>query len=75
MVVSKSLASLRLRVEPGEAPLHHPAARVYGETDLIGGFADDLDGDAGGIGHALGSLGGVRKGKLDEGKAAAGRLQ
>ena len=46
-----------------------------GEADLIGGFADDLDGDAGGVGDTLGSVGGVRERKLDEGKAAARRLQ
>jgi hypothetical protein len=34
-----------------------------------------LDRDAGGIGDALGSVGGVREGKLDEGEATAGRLQ
>src|SRR4051794_40886739 len=46
MVVSKSLASLRLRLSQAKH-LSTPAARVERETDLVGWFGDDLDGDGG----------------------------
>ncbi|MEU1646391.1 hypothetical protein [Micromonospora zamorensis] len=32
--------------DPGQGPLHDPAARVHDEPSLVGGFADDLDGGA-----------------------------
>jgi hypothetical protein len=75
MVVSKSFARRRLRFQPGEASLDDPAARMDYEVDLISGLANDFDGDARSLGDALGSIGGVCKGTLDKGKAAAGGLQ
>ena len=48
---------------------------MHGEADLIGVLPDDLDGNGGGGGDALGRIGAVRKGGLDEGPEAAGDLQ
>ena len=46
---SKSFASRRLRLHPGEEPLHHPTARQYLEADLVGQLADNLYGNFRGI--------------------------
>ena len=51
--------------------LHDPAARLDGETDLIGAFAHDLDGDHGGRGDLLAGVAAVGKDLLDERKRAA----
>ena len=64
-----------MAVEPREAALDDPAARMDGETDLIGGLADDLDGDAGRVCPALGGIGRVGEGALDEREAAARGLE
>ena len=47
VVASKSLASRRLRLNPGEAPFNNPPARMHREAELIRRLAHDLDGDAG----------------------------
>jgi hypothetical protein len=45
------------------------------EADLPRRFAHDLDGDARRLGNAVGSVGGIGKRALDEGKAPARRLE
>jgi hypothetical protein len=69
------LGQSTIAVEPSKTPLNNPSSRMNGEADLIGGLADDLDGDTSRVGDALGSIGGISEGTLDERKAATRGLQ
>ena len=64
-----------IAVDPGEEALDHPAARQDDEADLIGEFLDDFDGDAGGVGDLVASIGAIGEDALDERKEAARDLQ
>jgi hypothetical protein len=48
-----------IAVEPGEAALDHPTARMHGEADFVLWLADNPYGDAGRPGNAVGVAGGV----------------
>src|SRR5208282_4655393 len=57
--------------DPREEPFDDPAARVYGEADLVGIFAHDLDGDQHGRGDLLTGISAVGEDPLDEREDAA----
>jgi hypothetical protein len=75
MVASKSLASLRFRLSQAKQRSTTERRGWTANPTWPAGFANDFDGNAGGAGDALASLGGVGEGKLDEWETAPRGLQ
>lgn len=73
-MVSKSLASLRLRLIQAKA-LDHPSSRQDREANLTGALGNDLDEDTGSSGEAIAGIAAIGKDTLNEGEETARGLQ
>ena len=62
----EALCQSPIAPNPSEEPFDDPAPRVYGEADLVGVLAHDLDRDQRGLGDLLAAIPAVSEDPLDE---------